>query len=107
MWEDEYPVWERCYPTPAGGTVLDVGADPESVRWFLEHGVRRVIPIGELYGSHLDAVKIDIEGAERGLVVETHFRQPRLVLLHRWPNGAAIWRLDGGDAYDLAIRNDE
>lgn len=94
MWEHEYPLWERFYPWRQGGVVLDIGAEPESTRWFREHGCR-TIPIGHAYGQHIDAIKIDIEGAERGMIVETHFPNPRLHLLHRFENGVQLWRLDG------------
>lgn len=93
MWEDEYPIWEQFYPTE--GIVLDVGADIESVQWFKQHGAR-VIPIGDEFGTHIDAIKIDVEGAERGMIIETHFPKPRLELLHTWPNKVQLWRLTGG-----------
>ena len=89
----ELDEWHHTYRVPEGGTVLDVGAGcGESVRYYLLHGAAHVVAVeGDPvalqhlmanYGSdprvtvvaaQLDQVKIDIEGAEEHMDLETHF----------------------------------
>lgn len=94
VWESEYPVWERCYPR--GKSILDIGADPESISFFKAHGSETVHAIGDEYGSHVDAWKMDIDGGEWGGVIETHNFIPKLTLIHDWKTGVRIYRLDKG-----------
>lgn len=94
MWEHEYEIWGKFYPQ--GRRVLDIGADPESVKFFQDRG-QEVIPVGDAFGSHVDGIKIDIDGDEWGTVVETHVYKPRLTLLYEHPDKATrIYRLDRG-----------
>ncbi len=99
----EGPFWEAYYPR--GTTVLDVGSYIDTPYWFLKHGARRVIAIDkEQYTftdprihyvrAEIDAIKIDIEGAEKGMIIETHYPNPHLVLLHSWPGDVKLWRLE-------------
>ena len=96
LWEGKYPIWEKYYPKNIN-CVLDIGCEIESYNWFLSHGVKEVIGIGEEWnGKHIDAIKIDIEGAEKNTIIETHFENPKLELLHTWSNGVQLWKLIGG-----------
>lgn len=91
MWEHEYQLWEKYYPQ--GKTILDVGADPESVEFFKKRG-QTAIPIGDAYGQHLDGIKIDVDGSELGMVLETHY-PVKWKLLYRFPGTQTrIWRLE-------------
>lgn len=96
VWEHEYPIWEKHYPR--GRHVLDVGAEEESIQFFKTHGAEKVYAIGDEVGSHVDAIKIDIDGAEWGMVVETHGYKPELELLYVHPRGrdVRIYRLRRG-----------
>ncbi len=111
--ERELDLWHRMY-LPAGKTVLDIGAGcGESVRFYLLHGAERVIAVESdkkaleyLYENfkdsqrvkilpyQIDKIKIDVEGAERNMVVETHFPfQWKKGRLPTWPRGVSVWRL--------------
>lgn len=107
MWKHEYPLWEKYYPK--GKVILDVGAEKESIAFFQSKG-SYVIPIGPdvplLSGWYdpqlnvrqkVDGIKIDIDGAEWGMVIETHAYKPRLRKLYQFPKtGTAIYRLEKG-----------
>ena len=90
----ELGIWEKYYPK--GDYIVDIGATKESVDFFREHGAKRVYKIGDFYGFHVSngGIKIDIEGSERGMIIETHYANPKLVLLHEYENGVKLWRLD-------------
>lgn len=85
----ELPLWHKFYPTTSG-VVLDVGAgNGETAQYYLNHGASHVIciePEAELLEQNfgrdrrvtvipgkVDLIKIDCEGAERDMVVESHF----------------------------------
>lgn len=90
--ETELEDWHNEY-LPVSGTVLDVGAGcGETALFFLQHGASHVIAIEEdarAFGmlqrnfagnsrvtticASITNTKIDIEGAEEGLVMEVHF----------------------------------
>jgi hypothetical protein len=104
----EAEIWEKFYPQ-AKGTVLDVGSHCDSPFWFLRHGASSVVAIDKenfakelehpqirFVQAEIDAIKIDIEGAERNMIIETHFENPRLQLLHEFWNGVKLFRLEGG-----------
>ncbi len=110
--ERELPLWHRCY-LPVGKTVLDVGAGMgETALFYLNHGASRVIcieadpeslkhlrenfrndPRIQVIDAHIDSVKVDIEGGERGMVVETHFPPRFSKLWNPWP-GLALWKIE-------------
>ena len=89
----ELDEWHHTYRVPEGGTVLDVGAGcGESVRYYLLHGAAHVVAVEgdpvaleHLRGNYGDdprvtvvaaqvaQVKVDVEGAEEGMDLETHF----------------------------------
>lgn len=108
----ELSMWHKHYPH--GKTVLDLGAGyGETAQFFLNHGAERVICIEsdpraveglranfggrvgvEIVQAHVDAVKVDIEGSEWGLVVETHGAFPRLTRLQNFGSRVGLNRLD-------------
>ena len=90
----ELDIWEKFYPK--GRQVVDIGATRESVEFFKKHGAKTIYTIGDFYGNHVSngCIKIDIEGSERGMIIETHYANPKLVLLHEYENGVKLWRLD-------------
>jgi predicted RNA methylase len=99
--------WHEVYTPPEGfsGTVLDLGAGcGETANFYLLHGARRVIclepnqsALEHLYRNfgrdprvvivpeRFDLCKMDVEGAEKNLVVECHF-PPRVQVIkaHRF-----------------------
>ena len=109
--EHELELWHRYY-LPIGRTVLDVGAGcGETAHFYLNHGAQRVICIeGDVktleflrrnFGSDarvtivpaiLDSIKIDIEGAEENLVVESHF-PPHFHPLEKLDENVTLWKL--------------
>lgn len=89
---NEIEIWRKYYPK--GQNILDIGADRDSVRFFYENGAKTVFAIGDQYGIHVDAIKLDVEGIEKGMIIETHYKNPKLVLLHEFENGVKLWRLD-------------
>ena len=90
--ELELGVWHRVY-LPVKGTVLDVGAGSgETALFYLKHGADHVVciecdpaaldnlrqnfghePRVTIIPVRIDNIKIDIEGSEEGMVLETHF----------------------------------
>jgi len=87
--ERELDDWHRFY-LPVGKIVLDIGAgNGETAQFYLKHGAEHVICIEadanllyHNFGSdpritiiplRVDSIKSDCEGAERNMVIETHF----------------------------------
>ena len=95
----ELEMWHQHY-LPNGGlvgkNVLDLGAGcGETVQFFLNHGAAKVLPVEadpaciemlwrnfktnekvQLFTGRpfrIDFIKMDIEGAEKNMIVETHF----------------------------------
>jgi hypothetical protein len=116
--QTELEKWHRYY-LPVGKTILDLGAGcGETAFFYLNHGAQRVICIEgnpsalkllkENFGTdsrvvivdaYVDSIKVDIEGAEEDMVIETHFA-PFLKHLYTLPHsdstlpgGVSIWRL--------------
>ncbi len=118
--ETELPEWHDVYLPPGGlkGTVLDLGAGcGETVYFFLAHGATHVIAVephptairhlAHNYGNDprvtivphpADFIKIDVDGAERNMIVELHFQAEPQLLRTRRPNG------DQQDYFRLAER---
>lgn len=111
--ESELELWHRCY-LPIGKTVVDLGAGcGETALFYLNHGADKVICIesddraidllhqnfGEdsrivIVQAHVDSIKVDIEGGEKGMIIETHFptRFKRLTTLDA-PH-VKLWRIE-------------
>ena len=87
--EGELETWHRCY-LPIGKVVLDIGAgNGETAQFYLNHGAEKVICVEpdakllrENFGEDprvviiplaVDSIKSDCEGAEKNMVIETHF----------------------------------
>lgn len=108
---NELDSWHTCYPT--GKVAVDIGAGcGETVQFFLNHGAERVLAIEgnpenvkhltenfqhdprvTIFPYMIDAIKIDIDGAEKGMAVETPYGISR-----QWTNGReSIFRV--GDYY--------
>jgi predicted RNA methylase len=97
---------------PVGRTVLDVGAGcGETALFYLKHGAQRVVCIEgdekalELLARNfghdnrvtivpvmIDSIKIDIEGGEENLVVESHF-PPYFQALEKLDENVTLWKL--------------
>jgi len=116
--KDELPMWHQHYYQNRG-TVIDIGAGcGETAMFFLNHGADRVIAIEAdsiaikmfqenfpesyivpenakivLIPAHIDHVKVDIEGAEKGMIIETHFPL-KWNLIEKNRNVTRLWRLD-------------
>ena len=109
----ELDLWHRTY-LPAGEVELDVGAGcGETVCFFLNHGSKHVIAIEadpsayqlllQNYGNDprvtciqakIGHVKIDIDGAEKNMILETHF-PVRFKKLQRIAHSEMIlWRVE-------------
>lgn len=112
--QNELEMWHRDY-LPVHGTVLDLGAGcGETVQFFLLHGAERVIAIEKdptaysfliqnflddarvtILPFGVDSIKIDIDGAEEGMVLETHFPHHWKCLGKYSENGPIHhWRLE-------------
>jgi hypothetical protein len=109
--ENELELWHRYY-LPVGPTVLDVGAGcGETALFYLKHGALRVVCIEgdekalELLAKNfahddrvtivpavVDSIKIDIEGGEENLVLESHF-PPRFQSLKKLDENVTLWKL--------------
>jgi predicted RNA methylase len=108
----ELEMWHVQY-LPCGRRVLDVGAGcGETALFYLKHGAEQVVCIegdpkvlGILHRNFdkdprvtivplmLDHIKVDVDGAEEGMLVETHFPHE---LRHLWRDGDSetrLWRL--------------
>jgi len=112
--ERELDLWHRAY-LPAGRTVLDLGAGcGETAQFYLSHGSELVLAVESdekaleclrenfkdnkhviILPYHVDKIKVDIEGAEKDMVLETHFpfkwKKDRL---SSWPRSVSLWRLE-------------
>lgn len=96
MLERELSMWHLYYlprKPLVGKTVLDLGAGcGETAKFFLNHGASRVVcvepeskcleylqknfgkdPRVLIVSEFIDHIKIDIEGAEEGMIFEAHF----------------------------------
>src|SRR5437879_8567004 len=91
--EKDLDLWHRLYLPIPKGTVIDMGAGAgETARLFLEHGATKVICIEMdeyalkllhknfdndnrviIIPEKVDKIKMDIEGSERNMIIETHF----------------------------------
>jgi tRNA G37 N-methylase Trm5 len=109
--ESELDMWHRDY-LPVGPTVLDVGAGcGETALFYLKHGAKRVVCIEgdekalellERNFGHdsrvtivpvmIDSIKVDIEGHEENLVVESHF-PPQFQALEKLDENVTLWKL--------------
>src|SRR6266571_5931155 len=114
MLRTELAVWHKAY-LPAGRTVLDLGAGcGETAQFYLSHGSELVLAVESdekaleclrenfkdnkhviILPYHVDKIKVDIEGAEKDMVLETHFpfkwKKDRL---SSWPRSVSLWRLE-------------
>src|SRR5437899_4882266 len=90
--EEELELWHRFY-LPVGKTVLDLGAGcGETAFFYLNHGAEKVIcvegdpgaatllrknfgsdPRVTIIPEFINSIKMDIEGAEENMIIETHF----------------------------------
>lgn len=111
--QNELERWHRDY-LPVHGTVLDIGAGcGETVYFYLAHGAQHVVafesdPIAfsmlkANYGENpkvtilgrVDHIKIDIDGAEEGTLLETHWNHVWKDLGLLSQNGPIhLWRLE-------------
>jgi predicted RNA methylase len=111
--ESELETWHRAY-LPVGRAVLDLGAGcGETALFYLKHGAEKVVCIEAnpdaikclranfdsdprvlIVESRIDSIKVDIEGAEEGMVLETHWFNPKLKQTKLWGNGISLWRLE-------------
>jgi len=109
--EGELDMWHKHY-LPIGQTVLDVGAGcGETALFYLKHGAQRVICIEadktalellvknfgsddrvSIVSARVDSIKIDIEGDEENLVVESHF-PPYFQRLEKLDENVILWKL--------------
>ena len=108
----ELEMWHVQY-LPCGRRVLDIGAGcGETALFYLKHGAEEVVCIeGDSkalamlqrnFGNDrrvriipfmIEHIKIDIDGAEEGMLVETHFPHE---FRHLWRDGDSetrLWRL--------------
>ncbi len=111
--KSELHIWHKHY-LPIGKTVLDVGAGcGETAYFYLRHGAERVICIESnpeairmlhanfnhdarvlILEATIDSVKVDIEGGEDKMVLETHFI-PYFKHLHTFNHsyGISLWKI--------------
>ncbi len=124
----ELEMWHRNY-LPAGRSVLDLGAGcGETVMFYLNHGAENVLAVEgnsecfrnlaknfggdgrvSLHHIMIDHLKVDIEGGEKGMIIETHFPfrlKQRAALRVPGAFGARLWRLeeDWGNILTRALR---
>jgi SAM-dependent methyltransferase len=122
--EAELEGWHKWY-LPVEDTVLDVGAGcGETAFFYLNHGAKKVICVESdpkavellrtnfggdhrvvIVEAHVDSIKIDIEGSERNMILETHFPFKLKKVATLIPN-VVIWKLreDWGNTLTKAIR---
>ncbi len=116
----ELDLWHQWYLPPdgvEGKTVVDMGAGcGETAQFYLLHGAKHVIAIESethfvdflkhnfaqdprvtIVQAHIDMVKMDIEGGEKNMLVETHFVpywKPLGVVGRGRIGPAELWRLE-------------
>ncbi|HEV2119780.1 MAG TPA: hypothetical protein VGS11_06735, partial [Candidatus Bathyarchaeia archaeon] len=122
--EQELEGWHEWY-LPVKSTVLDIGAGcGETAFFYLNHGARKVICVESdpkavellkknfgsdsrvvIVDAHVDSIKIDIEGSERDMILETHFPFRLRKIKTLIPN-VVIWKLEEywGNIFTRAIR---
>lgn len=105
--KDELEMWHKNY-LPCGKVVLDIGAgNGETAQFYLNHGAETVIavePDAKLLDENfvnderviinpfaVDHIKIDIEGAELGMIVETH-NSYKFKKIYSFPSNRSIWK---------------
>lgn len=112
MLNSELPQWHADY-LPAGKTVVDLGAGcGETAHFYMMHGAERVIAIEsdqdayallvenmKRYGDRVtcilakvDNVKVDIEGGEEGMLVESHW-PAEWKMIRAWGPELRHWKL--------------
>lgn len=123
--EQELEGWHDWY-LPVEKTVLDLGAGcGETAFFYLNHGAKRVICIESnpeavkllkrnfgndnrvtIVEAQVDSIKIDIEGSERNMVLETHFPFELRKVKTLLPPNVVIWRLkeDWGNIFTKGLR---
>ncbi len=109
--ETELELWHEAY-LPVRGTVLDVGAGcGETAFFYLNHGASHVICVESdseavlhlrknfggdsrvtIVPMRVDSVKIDVEGSEEGMVLETHF-PVRFKSVRKLGPNVRLWKL--------------
>ena|SRR3972149_8422349 len=117
--ETELDLWHKYYIPPEGvegKTILDLGAGcGETALFYLLHGAKKVICVEsdkdcisllaknymtnpilgnhniQIIQSHIDFIKIDIEGSEKDMVIESHF-MPYLKHLKGFTGTVTLWR---------------
>ena len=108
----ELELWHQQY-LPCGKNVLDIGAGcGETAQFYLKHGAQKVVCIeGDakvlailhrnfdddsrvvIVPFMLDHLKIDVDGAEEGMLLETHF-PPEFKQIWRDGNSETrLWRV--------------
>ena|SRR2546425_7152558 len=122
--EQELEGWHEWY-LPVKSTVLDIGAGcGETAFFYLNHGAKKVICVeanpkavellkrnfgGDnrvvIVEAHVDSIKIDIEGSERDMILETHFPF-KLEKIKTLIPDVIIWKLkeDWGNIFTKAKR---
>jgi len=122
--EHELQGWHEWY-LPVEKTVLDLGSGcGETAFFYLNHGASKVICIESdpkalellkrnfggdsrvvIVEAHVDSIKIDIEGSERNMILETHFPFKLKKIKTLIPN-VIIWKLkeDWGNILTKALR---
>ncbi len=110
--ETELEMWHEAY-LPVGKTVLDLGAGcGETAFFYLNHGADHVICVESdpeavvhlrrnfggdsrvtILPFHIDSVKMDVEGSENGMVLETHF-PVKFKSVRRLGPDVRLWRLE-------------
>lgn len=118
-WHPSYLPKDPSLPQVKDATVLDVGAGcGETALFYLSHGAKRIIGIESdsealehfrnnyerdprvlIIPEHIDIIKIDIEGAERGMLFETHFPVRFKLLKH--DHETRLWRVERDDRFSL------
>ncbi len=93
--QTELEMWHEQY-LPCGKKILDIGAGcGETALFYLKHGAEKVVcvegdpealrilhrnfdnePRVIIVPLMLDHIKIDVDGAEEGMLIETHFPAP-------------------------------
>jgi predicted RNA methylase len=123
--EQELEGWHDWY-LPVEDTVLDLGAGcGETAFFYLNHGAKKVICIeanpkavellrrnfGDdsrviIVEAHIGSIKMDIEGSERNMVIETHFPFKLKRIKNLVPPHIIIWKLreDWGNIFTKALR---